>query len=36
MADVAIRKAKAKYIIAIIVMLFFVLNDLIFDFLFDF
>lgn len=36
MADVAIRKAKAKYIIAIVVMLFFVLNDLIFDFLFDF
>ena len=36
MADVALKKRKVKYIIAVVVMLLFVLNDLIFDFLFDF
>ena len=32
----SMKKQKIRYIVAIIVMLFFVLNDLMFDFLFDF
>lgn len=36
MAEVYCNRIKAKYLIAVAVMLFFVLNDLVFDFLFSF
>lgn len=36
MAEETIKKTGVKYIMAVFIMLFFVLNDLVFDFLFDF
>ena len=36
MGEIAGNQIKVKYIVAVILMLFFVLNDLVFDFVFNF